>query len=87
MKFEWDDAKRKSNLEKHGLDFADAWMVFQSERKITFEDVKHSQQERRQITLGYVDDIICLVVVHTDRSGITRIISFRMANKKERRLL
>lgn len=87
MKFEWDEAKRQSNLAKHGLDFADVWMVFESPRRLTVEDIKHSGQERRQITFGYVNDVLCLVVVHTDRNGITRIISFRVANKKERRFL
>jgi uncharacterized protein (DUF4415 family) len=33
----WDEAKRKTNLEKHGLDFADADMVYENPRKITFQ--------------------------------------------------
>jgi uncharacterized DUF497 family protein len=28
--FVWDEAKRKSNLEKHGLDFKDAYLVYEN---------------------------------------------------------
>jgi uncharacterized DUF497 family protein len=28
MRYEWDEAKRKSNLKEHGFDFADAGAVF-----------------------------------------------------------
>ncbi len=28
VNFEWDEAKRKNNLFKHGLDFADAHLAF-----------------------------------------------------------
>lgn len=87
MKYEWDEKKRESNLLKHGLDFVDAWIVLERDTSITFEDIKHSQAERRQITIGYLDDTLCTVVVHTTRTGVIRIISFRRANKKEKALL
>jgi uncharacterized DUF497 family protein len=28
LRYEWDDAKNRGNLAKHGLDFADAQLVF-----------------------------------------------------------
>jgi uncharacterized DUF497 family protein len=35
--FVWDEAKRKSNLEKHGLDFKDAYLVYENPDKCTYE--------------------------------------------------
>ena len=82
--YEWDEAKRLSNLEKHKLDFSRAADVIESDDSITIDDVKHSLLERRYITIGYVDGILCTVVIHTRRNINIRIISFRPANKKER---
>jgi uncharacterized DUF497 family protein len=28
MKFEWDENKRLINLQRHGIDFADVWQIF-----------------------------------------------------------
>jgi uncharacterized DUF497 family protein len=83
-KYEWDEKKRKSNLIKHGLDFADAWIVLESDEKITIEDAKHSQLEPRSLTIGYFKDYLCVAVIHTPRQEKIRIISFRRANKRER---
>jgi len=33
----WDEAKRKSNLEKHGLDFKDAYLVHENPDKCTYD--------------------------------------------------
>ena len=84
MRYEWDEKKRLINLAKHGLDFAVAWKVLENENSRTYEDVKHSQNESRQMTIGPLDDVCVVIVIHTDRHGIIRIISFRRANKKER---
>ena len=29
MQFEWDEDKRRANISKHGVDFNDAWQVFE----------------------------------------------------------
>ena len=84
MEYEWDIAKAELNLEKHGLDFQDAHIVLESDGSTTFDDTKHSLIELRYITLGFLRDGLCAVVVHTMRGGKIRIISFRPANKKER---
>lgn len=87
MQYEWDEKKRESNLKKHGFDFADAWRVLESSESISIDDVKHSQTETRIITIGMIDEVVCVVIVHTNRNGNIRIISFRHANKKEEALL
>ena len=55
MELEWDERKRTANLEKHGLDLAEAWKVFEAPVKITFrtphtesaEDRWFKRKERR----------------------------------------
>jgi uncharacterized DUF497 family protein len=88
MEYEWDETKRKSNLAKHGLDFAKAWKVLERSDSITTGDTEHSQSELRYRTIGYFGKELCVVVViHTKRKEKTRIISFRRAHKKERKKL
>ncbi len=82
MKFEWDENKNKSNLNKHGVDFNDAKKVFEDENRTNSEDKRKDYGENRWITIGKMYKAIILVV-YTIRDA-TRIISARMANKKER---
>ena len=84
MLFEWDENKRLANLKKHGLDFYDVEQVFEDKLHITFEDKKKDYGEKREITVGMYNGDLLTSVCHTDRDGITRVISFRHASKKER---
>lgn len=79
----WDEAKRKSNLRKHGLDFADAATVIEG-RSYTEEDMRYHYAERRYLTIGYFEGKV-VVVVFTEDDDEIRIISFRNATKRERR--
>ena len=54
MRFSWDEAKRRSNLREHEVDFLDAARVF-SGLTVTFEDDRFSYDERRLVTLGLLD--------------------------------
>jgi hypothetical protein len=83
MEFEWDHAKNRSNLAKHGLDFEDARLVFQG-RCLTIQDARSDYGERRLITLGLLDGR-AVVVVHALRGKKTRVISMRKANRREQR--
>lgn len=80
----WDEAKRQANLEKHGLDFADARVVLDSFYRLDIDSI--GRGEARIKSLSYVTGgiLAMLVVVHTDRAGEARIISFRCASSKER---
>ena len=40
-KFEWDDAKRQLNVEKHGIEFVDATEVFADPRQFLID--RHSR--------------------------------------------
>ncbi|WP_348635428.1 BrnT family toxin [Neorhizobium galegae] len=51
---------------------------------LTVQDRRQDYGEDRFITLGAIAGLIVVVAVHTDRHGITRLISARLANRKER---
>ena len=82
MLFEWDDEKAAINLKKHGMSFQTAALVFYDENRIEMYDSEHSLEEDRYNTIGMVEDV--LFVVYTERKDRLRIISARLANKKER---
>lgn len=83
--FEWDEAKAKSNEEKHGVTFDQATAVFEDPMAITYPDPDHSDVENREITIGKSEDRILLTVSHTLRSGKIRLISAREATRAEQR--
>lgn len=82
MAFEWDEAKNQANRQKHGLDFADAPLVFAG-RTLTFEDLRQLYDEPRHLTVGTLAGRM-VIVAHTLRGDATRIISMRKANARER---
>jgi hypothetical protein len=82
--FEWDEAKAAANLAKHGVSFEQARGVFGDPFAIDFADDRHHYGEERVVILGMVDNRL-LVVVHTMRGDVVRIISAREAEPHERR--
>ena len=85
MKFSWDEAKRKSNLQKHGIDFIDAEYVFDG-ATFTYEDDRFFYSEQRFVTLGLLQGIP-VSIIHTETNEEIRIISFRKATKRETEIL
>lgn len=83
MEFEWDEAKRLSNLRKHGIDFVDVPAVFDGDI-VMIEDDRFSYGEQRFITFGLLQGRV-VALVHTERENCTRIISARKATKYEQR--
>ena len=85
MQFEWDDKKEKINIEKHGIDFSTAALVFGDNNRIVKYDKLHSVNEDRYITIGSINSItIVVMVVYSEREALTRIISARLATKREK---
>jgi len=80
---EWDSRKAAANLEKHGIDFADAVTVFLDELAVTIPDDR--ADEERFITLGTDALGRLLVLVYTWRGENIRLISARRATRRERR--
>ena len=81
MQFTWNEAKRKSNLAKHGYDFADAHKVFAGTLVLT-EDGREDYGEQRMLALGQLDAVI-VMIVHVESDGTIRVISMRKATKDE----
>jgi len=85
FEFEWNKEKARINLIKHGISFEEATTVFNDPFSEYFEDDLHSEQEERFIIRGYSKSNNLLVISFTNRSEKTRIISARLATKKERK--
>ncbi len=88
INFEWDEAKAKSNLKKHGISFEEAKSVFFDEYAIQFYDDESSQlEEDRFLMLGTSNAANLLLVCHCERhdGNTIRIISARKATKSERK--
>ena len=84
MLFDWNEEKAKINLAKHRVSFDEATSVFDDLLFLTFADPEHSLRERRFIIMGESVKRRLLVVSYTEREGTTRLISARLATKKER---
>jgi hypothetical protein len=83
--FEWDAKKAQANLRKHGVSFAEAVTAFGDPLSMNMPDPDHSDSEQRFIVLGMSDRFRLLVVSYTERPPRTRIISARLATRKERK--
>ena len=84
MAVEWDEAKRQSNLSKHGLDFADAEQIFEYD-VWEIEDNRENYGEERLIAIGMLRGRV-VVLVYTPKANGLRAISFRKADSDEERL-
>ncbi|MDE0634405.1 MAG: BrnT family toxin [Candidatus Poribacteria bacterium] len=85
MVFQWDKHKAAENVRKHGVSFEEASTVFSDFLSLTIPDPHHSEAEERLVIIGYSEKQRLLVVVHTERGDIIRIISARKATSYERK--
>jgi uncharacterized protein len=84
MRYEWNSAKAKANLDAHNVDFSEAITVLEDDFALTREDVD-ALNEQRFVTLGMSSTGSLLVVVYTYREpDIVRLISAWKANKPQR---
>ncbi len=82
LDFEWDENKRLTNIEKHGIDFEDAIGIWESD---VIEVPSRSQHgENRLVAFGVLEGRI-IAAVYSDRGGARRIISARRSGKSERK--
>lgn len=87
LRIEWDDAKARANLRKHGIRFDEAETAFSDDYGLVLPDPDHSSMdEQRLILIGMSAALRVLVVVHCERAGgdIIRLISARRATRSER---
>ena len=84
MDIEWDPAKARSNLKKHGISFSDAEAVLYDPLAISVED-SNAEGESRYLAVGADATGRIVVVCYTYRDQRVRLISARGATKRERR--
>jgi uncharacterized DUF497 family protein len=73
LEFEWDEAKNKANITKHGVGFARASAVFRDAFAIEYLDDRLNYGEERYVIIGMADSRL-LTVVYTPRGDIVRLI-------------
>ncbi len=84
--FEWNEDKAEINIQKHKVSFFEATTVFDNQNSLSIADIKHSIIEPRFFMIGKSDNNRIIIVSYTIRKHNIRIISSRLANKKESKL-
>jgi uncharacterized DUF497 family protein len=86
IRFEWDPAKARANLSKHGISFEEAETAFSDDFARVRPDPDHSAGEDRFLLLGLSAALRVLLVVHCieEEARVIRIISARKATRAER---
>ena len=86
MRYGWDEAKRRENLEKHGVDFI-AVHGFEWETAMPAVDDREDYGELREIATGFIGVRLHLLVF-TERSdedgSLIWVIGLRRATNKEK---
>ena len=81
----FDEKKRRANLEKHGLDLADAGLVYDAPNKLTLLSPRHGEERKQDIALVELLGVV-LALVYVERGTEIRAISLRRASRLERKV-
>jgi uncharacterized protein len=84
MDFEWDEAKNRSNIQKHGLDFTDAEEMFRAVLVVEPE-TREDYGEKRWIGIGAIRGRTTAVIFTELAPETIRVISLRRADHEERK--
>ena len=84
LAFEWDPGKAKANEKKHGISFEEARTAFFDPLAATIVDPRDFD-EQRFVTIGRSEAGRLLVVASSERGDTIRIISARLATRRERK--
>jgi uncharacterized DUF497 family protein len=82
MRFEWDAAKNRLNIRKHGFDFGDAEEMFRG-ILLAQPDTREQYGEARWIAIGTIRSRVAVVVFAQRDPDTIRIISLRKATRHE----
>ncbi len=89
LRFEWDEDKDRSNLQKHGVSFEEASNIF-SDPGLVIQPDRNENDEQRWHGIGLLRGLLLLLVAHTVRetpeTEVVRIISARYAKRNERQI-
>ena len=83
--FEWDAEKARQNVDKHGISFEEAVTAFGDPLSVTISDPDHSDSEDRRLLMGMSRRSRFVVVAFTERGDRLRIITARLASRREKR--
>jgi len=86
MTFEWDPIKASINLRKHSVSFDEATTALLDPLSKTALDPDHSLYDHRFITFGVSWRNRLLAVSYNEREERVRIISARLATRRERNI-
>jgi uncharacterized DUF497 family protein len=84
MVFEWDEAKNRANIRKHGFDFADAEDMFRGFLLVR-PDLREDYGEERWIGIGMIQGRVAFAAFAEPYPDTIRIISLRRADHEERK--
>lgn len=82
--FIWDEAKRLSNLQKHGLGFRDAHLVYDNPDKCTYDASRQDEYRLMDVALAVLRGRL-LTLVYMEIGDDVRVISFRNVSREERK--
>lgn len=87
MRYIWNEKKAKTNLEKHGVRFEEAQVVWTDPHSIEYYDPENSYQEDRFIRIGLnpLRGILLVVFCENENQETIRIISARKATNQEKK--
>ena len=85
MIYEWNPRKARTNRRDHRVAFEESATVFRDPQAVTYPDPDHSDDEDREIPIGYSLRQRLLFVSHCQRGERTRIIGARQATRRERK--
>ena len=86
LRFGWDPRKAAANRRKHRVTFEEAATAFGDRLSVTIADPDHSTSEDRFVLVGLSESDRLLVVSHVERGDEIRLISARLASRRERRI-
>ena len=84
MNYEWDTVKNIGNIRKHKVSFEQAISALEDPHSLFLYDEAHSQYEDRYIVIGYAEGLVLFVNEVEIAEDTMRVISARVANKKEK---
>jgi len=81
--YQWDENKRRSNIRKHGLDFADLEAGFDLNHEVMLEK-QTVDGEERILSIGPLNDRL-VTMVTVERGEHLRVISLRRSKQTEQK--
>jgi uncharacterized protein len=83
MRFEWDEAKRRSNISKHGIDFLRARLIFDGRQHLELKSPRGS--EERFLRIARLEGRVIAVIWTGRGKDVVTLISARRARDEEER--